>query len=1054
MKRLRSLPSLSGSGITGVPLPLLARLARVVWLAAAIGLLILAGSPVRATTEPARLSNAELNRLAEIGGTWLVLNEFLAANRTTNLDPDFNESGDWVELANPTTVTLALDAYCLSDTPDDPQRWAFPPGFSIPPGGYLLVWLDGRDVAATALHANFRISSSGEFVVLYDKTLGQVIDSVEFGQQWTDVSMARIPDMGGTWSPTEQPTPGAPNVLVLSGPPPEFSMPSGIYPEAITLTIAAPGAEAIRYTVDGREPTPTSALYSGPLTISEYTPLRARAFYPERAPSDITTASYFIGGETDRRIPVVDLVLPPEDLFDPYVGIYTNYSQRGMEWERRAHVAVIPQEGGSVEEADAGLRIHGGYSRGAPKKSLRLYFRADYGQSEWSLSWLQRMPVDSFQQLVLRSGANDSFLVSVLSQRNQVTYLRDQLMRDWYTRVGQRAGDGFFVALCLNGQYWGLYNICERVDDNFMETTFGGSDWDIVKGTWTYTQKFYPEAIDGDLNAWYEFLAWVDSHDLSTPADFAELKNRMDYDNFLDYFVLNIFAQNEDWPHNNWIATRRRDDPTAKWSFHEWDSEWALGLRPNGYQSDTLAWAQLPYFYVRDNGGVAPLSRIFNGILANPEGRRDFIARMEEYLNFEFRPDRTTPDFETYVDAIESEVPREATRWDSASPDTSGTLLNRWYNGVSNVRVFLAQRPAFIRQLFVNSLALGGVQDITLQSAGTGTGRAAVNGRIVDLPWTGTFFRGSQVRLQALPFPGSVFVDWSGDFPSTLPVLEYRVDEVAARTAVVTFEGRADAPSPNDVIFNEYWVNDDGTPYRSIEGRGIQGDWIELLVVKPGTDLRGWRVSNNPTVTQPDPADPDTGSLILPRIEALSNVASGTLLLLITRENSENDAAFPEDELDPSSGRLILYSANGNLDTTTDPGFSVRTSNEALMLLAPGLTDDFIDDLAIDFIAEGVAVTPETSGAAVHGVVFSPPFTGIGNDDGAIFTTDPQGGLINDDGSDTGLPDATPGAGGWIVDPPREWTGDSLGSENLLTPGAPNTGQILRGIAGTGVVLY
>ena len=112
--------------------------------------------------------------------------------------------------------------------------------------------------------------------------------------------------------------------------------------------------------------------------------------------------------------------------------------------------------------------------------------------------------------------------------------------------MGERAADGFFVALYLNDQYWGIYNVTERITDTFMEDTFGGEDWDIIKGTWNFATKFFTISIDGDLPDWNNFLEWLPSSDLSTDADFNILKQKIDYQNFLNFFALNIICQNED----------------------------------------------------------------------------------------------------------------------------------------------------------------------------------------------------------------------------------------------------------------------------------------------------------------------------------------------------------------------------------------------------------------------------------------------------------------------------------------------------------------------------
>ena len=225
----------------------------------------------------------------------------------------------------------------------------------------------------------------------------------------------------------------------------------------------------------------------------------------------------------------------------------------------------------------------------------------------------------------------------------------------------------------------------------------------------------------------------------------------------------------------------------------------------------------------------------------------------------------------------------------------------------------------------------------------------------------------------------------------------------------------ADAPRPNDAIFNEVWINDNGTRYASLGGRPIEGDWFEILVVRDKLDMRGWRITDNDTKTATD-----EGSLIFPRTPAFAAVPRGTVILVIATENESNAANFPRDELDASNGRMILYVGNGTLDTTTDPGFGLGRSNDNLVLLAPGPTDSFADDVGIDFVAEGSTVTPASFGVLTDGVVFEHPFRGLGNDNGVVFTVNRKPGhapFDNDDGDDPTVGDDQPGPGGWIVDP-------------------------------------
>jgi hypothetical protein len=995
-------------------------------------------------------------------GTWqLLINEAMASNSGTFADPDFGESGDWVEIYNAGPDTADLHGLTLTDLASTPLKWAFPVGALLPANQYMVVWCDDHNSAGLAYHTNFKLSAEGESVILYDTKTSSIVDQVAWTSLVTGESTARIPNLTGPFTKTITPTPGAANLLGVRGAAPLFSVPSGYYTNPVAVTITAPGATEIRYTLDGSWPEVTSTLYLGtPVPISTTTGLRARAYYSAADPSEATSASYFFTAVPDRTIPIINIVADPKDLFDPVVGIYPNYDERGDAWEKEAHVSIFSPDGTVTENFDAGLRIHGGFSRSAAKRSFRLYLRNIYGADSVTLPWMQRTPATAIKQVVLRAGGNDGFLVTTASQLQQVTYVRDQIMRDWYHEQGNYAADGFFAALYLNGQYWGLYNATERITNDQMSEVLGGdSDYDIVKGTWTFETKFYTEATDGDLVAWDQFLAWQAANDVATAPGLAALKDRIDYRNFLGFFALNIFCQNEDWPHNNWIASRHRTLPGAKWVFHEWDSEWGLGLRPQGWTSDTMQWAMGNNYQLSPshNGKIAPLSNLFNGndldasrtsdingILDNPAGKRDFLNSVEDLLNFQVVPAKATAQFDVYVDQIRTEIPRESARWASSTAQTAATLNGYWDNAVINLRNFLANRPAFIRNLLATKLAVTGSRTIRFEAAGTGTGRLQLRGHLVDLPWEGTFFDGSTLELSAIATPGSEFSSWSGLISASTADTEHLVASGAQATVTITFGEAVPEYLPNDVIFNEYWVNDGATTYATIGGVAIDRDWFELLVVKNGVDLRGWRVTSNPTIATTGAVD--SGSIILPNLPVLSNVPAGTIILIVSSSNATNDASFPTDDLDLTDQRLILYVGNGNLDAATDPNFGIGTGDDPLILLTPGASASFADDIGIDFIAEGTRVTPSSFFQVVTPPVSWPtPFSGIGGDDGAVFINSSGAGLINDDGTDPTSGDFTAGPGGWVVDPESDFTGDSVPVvENRLTPGAANWGQNLN----------
>ncbi len=152
------------------------------------------------------VSCAKENPTSNLKGV-LVINELMSKNTTTVKDQD-GQYDDWIELYNLSDKDIDLSGYYLSDSKKEPTKWSFPKGTKIGAKSYLIIWAD-KDLNQKGLHADFKLSSEGEMVILSapDKA---VIDEVTFGAQTQELSYARVPDGTGSFTWT-QPTFNGPN---------------------------------------------------------------------------------------------------------------------------------------------------------------------------------------------------------------------------------------------------------------------------------------------------------------------------------------------------------------------------------------------------------------------------------------------------------------------------------------------------------------------------------------------------------------------------------------------------------------------------------------------------------------------------------------------------------------------------------------------------------------------------------------------------------------------------------------------------------------------------
>ena len=254
------------------------------------------------------------------GGIPLIINEIMASNDNTISDPQ-GDFDDWIEIYNSGGISIDVGGMYLTDDLDEPMMWRFPVSnptlTTIPAGGYLLIWAD-EDSSNYGLHANFKLNADGEQLGLFGTDGLILIDSISFPEQTADISYGHDPDTNGQIRFFATPTPGARNDGAYLGQveEPEFSHERGFYDSPFYLTLATETKDAvIYYTLDGSEPYefkgrfPNGTIYTGPISISRNTCLRARAIKQGFKPSAIITNTYLLNAnDTVKSLPVISLV--------------------------------------------------------------------------------------------------------------------------------------------------------------------------------------------------------------------------------------------------------------------------------------------------------------------------------------------------------------------------------------------------------------------------------------------------------------------------------------------------------------------------------------------------------------------------------------------------------------------------------------------------------------------------------------------------------------------------------------------------------------------------
>ena len=611
----------------------------------------------------------------------IVINEFLASNDTTIADRDGDYS-DWIELYNAGDTPIDLKGYSLSDDAGAPQKWTFP-SIQLNTGSYLLIYCSDKDRADTEFHTNYKLDKEGEYISLSSPD-GFVVDSVRYPIQEVDVSMGRLPDGEDSFYYFSTPTPLQSNEkaeAVARLTEPVMSVPAGLYEQSFSVTLNSSNpSTAIHFTVDGSEPRQSDEQYQQPIMITRTTVLRARSFLSGFESSPIRSHSYILNMPSLNDIPVLCIMTDPQHLWDAKTGIYANPSQSGDAWERPVTLDYFGDEQ-LFFNLDAGLRIHGGASRKASqKKSFRLYFRSDYGPAKLEYPILPDTDWDEFDVLILRGGFNDSWPHRYDYQRESTTYLRDQLVMNLFRKMGHLSTHGDFVHLFLNNEYWGLYNLIERYDQDFMDFYVENGDWLIIKA----------REIDGSMSAWHEFENWFSDANFARASTFEELSERVHLDNLVDYYLLNIWIQNIDWPNNNWYIAKNLSDANSKWIFLPWDSEHTLG---GGWGRSRYTENVLKKINESQN---AALGNFMGQLRRNAQFRQLASNRFDELTQSVLSEESVLQHLDSLVQRVETAMDYESDRWGYVFAPEFTYARQEWQRALQNMRIFIRNRTAVV----------------------------------------------------------------------------------------------------------------------------------------------------------------------------------------------------------------------------------------------------------------------------------------------------------------------------------------------------------------------
>lgn len=599
-------------------------------------------------------------------------------------------------------------------------------------------------------HTNFKVSSDGDELYLSTEK-GEIIDSLLLPSLRPDVSYGR--GETGSWQYFETATPGKRNEAVFTYVDTVEAVAvvkkGGFYQDSIYVSFDRQSDATLYYTTDGSIPTLSSNKYTEPFSVKKTTTVRVAAFRDSALASEIVTETYFIDEKT--ALPVVAITVDPIEMFDSTTGMYMVGPNAGDSfpyfggnfWDPdlmvNAHMEFFEESKRRAVSRPFGLKIHGGWSRGEPKKSFALLFKDQYNVGDLAYPIFPEYPdARRFKSLILRTGGGHSKDVmiydgfnSYLTKGRNIEY---QKMRS--------------VKLFINGTYWGLYNIREKLNEHFFTTNFAldGSQVNMVKDAGVIQQ--------GSIAEYVTLMNFIRENDITYDRNYDYVASQMDVDNYIDYMATEIFIVNTDWPANNlkwWKSTL----PNSKWRWIIYDTD---GVLPDTIKSDgspdslRYQFDMMQFCTENESGKTYPngpdFTFLFRNMLENSKFRKRYVNRTMTMLNTNFTTTAYKQKLFHLLSYIGDEYKRDFDRW--------GFSYNNWSEKLARMEEFAEERPGFVRKHIQRYFSFSNPVEMTLE---TERGEILVDGLSTGASITGYYF--SDVPLSISLSDTTGFTKWS-----------------------------------------------------------------------------------------------------------------------------------------------------------------------------------------------------------------------------------------------------------------------------------------------------
>lgn len=416
------------------------------------------------------------------------------------------------------------------------------------------------------------------------------------------------------------------------------------------------------------------------------------ARYMSNSTKEVGEWTYLTSFKKPENFTIVSILIDPNSFYGFEKGIYTtgitqlfetkksfegtgwwlsaaNWNNRGKDWERDAHFQVMGANGKIDYSSNCGIRINGNATRGFSQKSFKLLAKGNDKNFFFIHDFFNDTPIKKFKYLLLRNSGNDwgktMFADAFIQSLIPVNLIERQ--------------SHLPVKVYINGLYWGLYDLCEKLDENYLSIKYK-----VKKKNVTLLEgdelEYGKEKNKMEYRGLVEFCL---QNSFKTPKNYEEFCTKADINNLALYFAIQIYIVNTDWPNLNVKVFRLENELLKKWKWAIRDLDCSYSYSGNAaYKNDGFK------FLLEFKGS---LGIIFQACMQNNNFKKILKDSFEQIMNTCFEENNQLQRLEAFIEKYEDEIPMQINRW--RKPES----IQVWQNSIEQFKLFIVNRRVVVQ---------------------------------------------------------------------------------------------------------------------------------------------------------------------------------------------------------------------------------------------------------------------------------------------------------------------------------------------------------------------